>query len=130
MAAIYALVSGELVWYVGSTTNLAKRKHNHKKKYARGIGSDLIPSEFEWELKVLEKCSMEDRYMREQYHYDTLMPLLNQQRPGQTANERARALYHSDPDKSRANNKRKYYANLERNREKARLYQKKKRDAS
>lgn len=40
-----------------------------------------------WEIKLLEECDDEQGVAREQYWYDTLMPLYNKQRPGQTKQE-------------------------------------------
>lgn len=82
MATIYSLSSDGLIWYVGSTTNVEKRKWKHLNKADKGIGADLIPLEYSYEFNVLEKCIVEDRYIRERYYYETLMPLLCQKCPG------------------------------------------------
>ena len=41
----------------------------------------------EYDVKLLEECSDEQGVSREQYWYDTLTPLYNYMRPGQTRAE-------------------------------------------
>jgi hypothetical protein len=50
--------------------------------------SKLIPQELSpYQIKLLEECSEEQQVTREQYWYDTLTPLYNRYRPGQTQKE-------------------------------------------
>jgi hypothetical protein len=73
-----------LVWYVGSTCNPYQRQIAHRGKYAKGVGADLIPEEYEWEMIVKEVCPEDQRDERERYYIQTLMPLLNKALPKRT----------------------------------------------
>ena len=44
-----------------------------------------------YDIKLLEECSEEQQTAREQYWYDTRMPLYNKQRPGNDDKERRKA---------------------------------------
>ena len=88
MVRIYELTYGGLCLYVGRTKNeLRARSWGHTKK-ANDSSSKYIPDELRpFEIKLLEECSEEQQIAREQYWYDTLMPLYNICRPGQTGKE-------------------------------------------
>jgi len=85
MVYIYALMSGQLVLYVGQTKRLKKREWEHRKRYSQC--SKYIPDYMEWTMKVLEETTDTLGIQREQYFYDTLDPLYNIKRPGQTKEE-------------------------------------------
>lgn len=87
MVSIYALETDGLVWYVGSTVNVAKRRTQHKTRVFKNIGSDLIPIDYEFEFKILETCESENRYIRERYWYELLKPLVNIEVPGRSVKE-------------------------------------------
>jgi|688.fasta_scaffold651110_2 hypothetical protein len=64
-----------------------------------------------WEIKLLEECDEEQGVAREQYWYDTLMPLYNKQRPGQMKQEYQSEYLKSDKGKeSRREINRRYRA--------------------
>ena len=87
MASVYALMDEGLVLYVGSTIQILKeRKWVHRSK-GNDCSSRHIPKDCEWVMTLLESCSVEEMIMREQYYYDTLKPLYNERRPGQTWKE-------------------------------------------
>jgi len=52
-----------------------------------GRGSRDIPTWIGWEMVLLEECADDLGIAREQHYYDTLKPLYNYKRPGQTASE-------------------------------------------
>jgi hypothetical protein len=66
---------------------LEKREWQHRHVSGNSSGSRNIPSECEWVMKLLEECNADNRYMKEQYWFDTLKPLYNERRPGRTAKE-------------------------------------------
>lgn len=75
---------GALVLYVGKTIRpLNKRAIEHRCLKKNGTSSRYIPDYMEWEIKLLEECPDDQGTTREQFWYDTLMPLYNYQRPGQ-----------------------------------------------
>jgi hypothetical protein len=86
MIHIYALVSGQLVLYVGRTYRLAYREYCHRKKY-NSSHSRYIPEHIDWTIKLLETVPDDQAIVKEQSYYDTLNPLYNRQRPGQTKQE-------------------------------------------
>lgn len=86
MVSIYALMSGQLVLYVGKSKRVKKREWEHR--YKNGYCcSKQIPAYTDWVFKVLEETTEALGIEREQYFYDTLKPLYNHQRPGQTKKE-------------------------------------------
>lgn len=97
MVKIYALISGELILYVGKTTNLKRRERFHRSRYLNSTGSKNIPKDTEWTMKLLETVSDEIGYLRERYYFDTLMPLYNINRPG---NSVMRKISDKAPDNS------------------------------
>lgn len=103
MSFIYALVSSDTIWYVGSTKNIKARLAYHRGKYSKGIGSDLIPDSIHWDLVVLEKVDIINRYDAERFYCDFLMPKINKNVPGRTRKERNR-----QSDKKKESDK-KYY---------------------
>ena len=82
MVYIYALMSGQLVLYVGKTKRLKGRERQHRK--GKSQCSRYIPDYMDWTMNVLEETTDALGIEREQYFYDTLKPLYNHQRPGQT----------------------------------------------
>jgi hypothetical protein len=76
-------MSGQLVLYVGKTKDVKRREYEHRKENTQ-CSSRYIPDYMEWTMKVLEKTTDVLGTQREQYFYDTLKPLYNQCRPGQT----------------------------------------------
>lgn len=82
---IYALMTGDLVLYVGRTNkSLKDRAICHKtpsnKAYSKYITDD-------WEIVLLDKVPDEEGAKWERHYYDTLDPLYNKSVPGRTASE-------------------------------------------
>jgi hypothetical protein len=71
---------GQLVLYVGQTINPTRREYEHRRT-RNGTGTDDIPKDMEWEMKILEECSVLDKKEKERYWYDTLKPFYNIIRP-------------------------------------------------
>jgi hypothetical protein len=87
MTYIYALTSGKLVLYVGKTSqSLTKREYYHRHSSNR-CNSRYIPEHIDWTIKLLETVPNNQETIKEQYYYDTLKPLYNRCRPGQTDQE-------------------------------------------
>lgn len=86
MKFIYALVSGQLILYVGQTNNMVNRERQHRHKQPT-CTSKNIPDYIDWEMKLLEQCDDNNATMRERYFYDTLKPLYNKCIPGRTNRE-------------------------------------------
>ena len=84
---IYALISGQLVLYIGKTNNVERRKREHRNKKT-GTGSDEIPKYIDWDMIILETCDDASKKYKEQYWYDTLKPLYNIIRPYTNTNVR------------------------------------------
>lgn len=86
MIKIYALMSGQLVLYVGKTTQILKvRERNHR--LGNGTSSKNIPYYIDWTMKLLEEVPDDQGVTKEQYYYDILKPLYNRCRPGQSVKE-------------------------------------------
>jgi len=83
MVYIYTLMTGQLVLYVGRTSDPTTRRQRHRRRQDT-TGSAYIPDYIEWEMVIVEQCAKDVQIEREQYHYDTLKPLYNINRPGQT----------------------------------------------
>jgi hypothetical protein len=99
MTRIYALVSGQLVLYVGQTRNtLRKREREHRSKGNTSC-SKYIPDDIDWEIKLLEECEDVIATTREQHYYDTLKPFYNRCRPGQTHTESQRKYLQTEAGK-------------------------------
>ena len=86
MVYIYALVSGQLILYIGKTKNIKKRENEHRSK-GNDCTSKNIPEYIDWEIKLLEEVPEDQGITKEQYYYDTLKPLYNKCRPGQSMKE-------------------------------------------
>ena len=78
---IYALVSGQLILYVGKSKYLKLREEYHRSKKYNDCGSKDIPDYIDWEIKKLEKVTENIANIRERYYYDTLKPLYNINKP-------------------------------------------------
>jgi len=114
MTKIYALVSGQLILYVGKTNiKLKKRESNHRAK-SNDCYSKYIPDYTDWVIILLEECFDENAIEREQYYYDTLNPLYNHRRPGQTAREYQFKYKRTEEYKERQRELRDYKAEHER----------------
>ena len=87
--------------YIGSTKNFIKRKSDHKNR--KHCSSNIIINSGDWDMKILEECTQENRYQREQYYIDNLENVVN------TRN----ALW---------NRKKNYDKNKEKNNKQAREY--------
>lgn len=93
MVKIYALVSGQLILYVGKTTlTLKRREQNHRSNW-NDTSSKYIPSYIDWTIKLLEEVTNDQDVIKEQYYFDTLKPLYNRCRPGQTVQETQKQIY-------------------------------------
>lgn len=112
MTHIYALVSGQLILYVGSTNKLKKREHWHRYSKYNFTMSKNIPKYIDWTMKLLETVPDEQRIVKEQHYYDILKPFYNKNRPGQTQSERD------------ASSNRKEYQKKRQQTEQYKLYQK------
>jgi hypothetical protein len=86
MPHIYALVSGQLILYVGKTNQTLKQREN-KHRSGDSSHSRYIPEYINWTMKLLETVTDDQAIPREQYYYDILKPLYNNKRPGQTDKE-------------------------------------------
>jgi len=86
MVFIYALMSGQLVLYIGQTKDMKTRELYHRSKHNKCSSCD-IPTYIDWQIKRIEECEADQRFIREQYWYDTLKPLYNKIRPAQTRKE-------------------------------------------
>jgi len=88
MTFIYALVSGQLVLYVGQTKEccLKHREKGHRSK-SNMCSTRHIPNYIDWTIQLLEEVSEDQETIKEQYYYDLLKPLYNAHRPGQTMKE-------------------------------------------
>ena len=116
---IYGLYSGQLVLYVGKTIlSLKTREINHRSK-GNAASSKYIPSYIDWEIKLIEECEESQGTLREQYWYDTLKPLYNMQRPGQTEKESQRKYYQTEVRKE----SQRRYQQTEARKEYVRKYQ-------
>jgi len=91
MTHIYALVSGQLILYVGKTGNMKKREYTHRCK-SNDCHSKYIPEYIDWTIRLLETVPDDQAITKEQYYYDTLKPLYNNKRPGQPCKE-SRQIY-------------------------------------
>ena len=98
MIYIYALVSDDLVLYVGKTKRLKRREREHRNGSSRC--SQYIQEYPDWIMKVLEETTGALGTEREQYFYDTLDPLYNTQRPGQTRKEYGQTYEQTDARKA------------------------------
>ena len=87
MVRVYALVEGNLILYVGKTIrDLKRRARFHRAKYDQ-THSRYIPEHCEWEMVEIGEYPDDEGTLWEQFWYDTLDPLYNSQRPGQTSAE-------------------------------------------
>ena len=89
-------MSGQLVLYVGKTIQTLKRREVCHRKPTNTSSSKYIPNHIEWEIKLLEKCADDQGIVREQHYYDTLNPLYNKCRPGQTHAESVKKYNKTD----------------------------------
>ena len=78
---IYALVSGQLILYVGKSKYIKLREKLHRSKRYNNCGSREIPDYIDWEMIKLEKVTENIANIRERYYYDTLNPLYNKNKP-------------------------------------------------
>ena len=84
---IYALMDGITCLYVGKTKNsLSLRANGHRHKKSKCY-TKYIPDNIQWTIELIEECNNSIARLREQYWYDTLEPLYNDRRPGQTGAE-------------------------------------------
>jgi predicted GIY-YIG superfamily endonuclease len=102
---VYKLEYEGLVLYVGQTKDMTNRYYKHSNKKSNRSGSRYIPDDFQWSMVLLEECEDVMGTSREQHFYDTLKPLYNKKRPGQTHAE----YLVNCPEQNRAS-KRKYHA--------------------
>jgi hypothetical protein len=87
MVKIYALVSGQLVLYVGKTTKTLKQRESGHRCKSNASSSRYIPNYIDWTIKLLEEVADDQGVTKEQHYYDILKPLYNGNRPGQTLNQ-------------------------------------------
>jgi len=84
---IYALISGQLVLYVGKTTQtLTQRMSEHRSK-SNKTWSRYIPEYTDWVITLLEECTEKNGTERERHYYNILKPLYNRCTPGRTDRE-------------------------------------------
>jgi len=84
---IYALMSRQLVLYVGKTKQTLKDRERSHRSVSNHTTSKYIPDWIDWEIKLLEEVPDDQTTTKEQHYYDTLKPLYNRQRPGQSHEE-------------------------------------------
>ena len=85
MVRIYELTYEGLCLYVGRTTETLKRRLTCHTSVSNNTCSQYIPGDYRpYQIKQLEVCKAEEGIAREQYWYDTRMPLYNRYRPGST----------------------------------------------
>jgi len=87
MIKIYALVSGQLVLYVGKTIRTLNARVRNHNSTSNTCQTKYIPDYIDWSIKLLEEVPIDQGTIKEQYWYDTLKPLYNHVRPGQTRDE-------------------------------------------
>lgn len=87
MVKIYALMSGNLVLYIGKTVQSLIRREASHRSLSNTTASRYIPTDCEWEMVHIDDVSDDEDIIWEQYYYDTLNPLYNYHRPGQTKKE-------------------------------------------
>jgi hypothetical protein len=87
MVKIYALVEGNLILYVGKTTTSLKRREKYHRAKSNTSHSRYIPEHCEWEIVEIGEYPDDEEVLWEQFWYDTLDPLYNKCRPGQTTAE-------------------------------------------
>ena len=122
---VYKLEYEGLILYVGKTKNMRNRYYKHCNKKDSSCGSRDIPDNMPWTMTLLEECEDVLAISREQHFFDTLKPLYNKQRPGQTWQEYRRA--HQEQHREAY---RKYLAaHAEQNRASKRKYHAANRDA-
>ena len=87
MTRIYGLYTEQMCWYIGRTEeSLGRRARNHRTVCNEACSKD-IPKDFEWDIRLIEECSIENRIARERYWIEELKPFYNRYRPGQTKAE-------------------------------------------
>ena len=142
---IYGLYSGQLVLYIGKTMQSLKARESNHRTIANRASSRHIPPYIDWEIRLIEECQDAQGTLREQYWFDTLKPLYNRCRPGQTDQEyqqteagkesvrryqQTEAFKESqrryDQSEARKEYKRRYQQSEARKESKRRYYQKKK----
>jgi hypothetical protein len=85
---IYALMSGDLILYVGKTTQLlGLRAAHHRCHKSNNTSSKNIPKDYEWEIVLLDEVPDAEGRKWERHYYDTLDPLYNERVPGRTGKE-------------------------------------------
>ena len=106
MVKIYALVSGQLVLYVGKTTRTLKQREANHRSSGNDASSKHIPDYIDWTIKLLEEVANDQDVIKEQYYFDILKPLYNRCRPGQSVQE-----------SQKQSNKKRMHLIVERNKE-------------
>ena len=84
MIKIYALVEGNLILYVGKTTQDLKEREWKHRSISNTSHSRYIPKHCKWEIVEIGEYPDDEGTLWEQFWYDTLDPLYNKCRPGQT----------------------------------------------
>lgn len=87
MTHIYALVSGQLILYVGKTVRTLKEREQKHRNNGNNTNSKYIPDYIDWTIRLLETVPDDQAVRKEQQYYDTLKPLYNRCRPGQSRGE-------------------------------------------
>ena len=106
--------------YVGKTIDMKKREYTHRLKHSSNSNSKYIPDNIQWTMELIEECDNSIGHLREQYWYDTLQPLYNYQRPGNTLKESVEQ-YHKNHKEEIKQYRQKY---KEENKERIRSYMK------
>jgi hypothetical protein len=65
---------------------LRRRETNHRST-GNDASSKHIPDYIDWTIKLLEEVTNDQGITKEQYYFDTLKPLYNRCRPGQSVQE-------------------------------------------
>ena len=124
MVRIYELNYQGLCLYVGRTKLVLKERYwCHMSKgneaHSKNIPDELCP----YAIKLLEECSEEEQIAREQYWYDTLMPLYNKCRPGQSSSEGQKLYEQTEEGRQARARARAKYRSTEQYKETKRAYE-------
>jgi hypothetical protein len=90
MPVVYCLHTLGLIWYVGSTKCIRKRKSDHLCGRTEEERNDWIPDMYDIEFKILEEITSDNLRQRERFYIETLKPLYNLRVPARTLGEASR----------------------------------------
>lgn len=121
--------------YVGSTSDLVKRKANHKSVITSNCASKILVEEYGWDniiFTVLEECTVERRLECEQYWIDFVPNTVNVINAFTTEEERKakyKAYLKANMEVRKEHDKAYYEANRDAYKEQAKVYYQANREA-